>query len=303
MRIPRRHRPDRWRALAPGKVNLCLFLGKLRPDGRHELVTLFQSVSLADELELTVLAEGSDEVICPGIEEPNLVSAALAGLRAEGWAGPPVRIEVAKWIPVAGGMGGGSADAAAAIRLAGAVASVPGEIAQPLAGRLGADVPSQLAPGVVLGTGAGDDVEPAPALAEHAYVIVPLPVALATADVYGEADRLGLGREAGELARCAQGLRGALSPGARLANALLVNDLEPAAISLCPQIEPALQAAHETGADHVLVSGSGPTVAALFWGPDARERSVDAETELAGRYPEAYAAEPVEGAFAAPQPA
>ncbi|MEA2145256.1 MAG: 4-diphosphocytidyl-2-C-methyl-D-erythritol kinase, partial [Solirubrobacteraceae bacterium] len=135
----------RWRALAPGKVNLCLFLGGPRADGRHALVTVFESVSLADELELTVRASGEDEIICRGVEGPNLVEATMAGLRARGWGGPPVCVQVCKWIPVAGGMGGGSADAAATIRLASALAPVDAGTASELAVALGADVPSQLA--------------------------------------------------------------------------------------------------------------------------------------------------------------
>lgn len=290
----------RWRALAPGKVNLCLLLGGTRPDGRHELVTLFESVSLADELELSVLDEPPDEVICRGVEGPNIVAAALAGLRQRGWAGPPVSVEISKWIPVAGGMGGGSADAAATIRLAGALASVDPEQALALAAELGADVPSQLEPGVCLGTGAGDVIEPAPALAEHAFVIVPLGSELSTPAVYREADRLGLGRTATELAAGRAELAGALAPGARLAPELLVNDLEPAARSLCPAIGTALDCVRAAGAEHAFVCGSGPTVAALFWGAQARERASDAEVDIAGRYPEAYAAEPVGAAFGAP---
>src|SRR5215471_2087902 len=103
--------------LAPGKVNLSLFLGPTRADGRHELVTLFESVSLADELIVDTDAE-RDEVICPGVPEPNLVSSAIAGLRERGWDAPAVRIEIKKRIPIAAGMGGGSADAAAALRVA-----------------------------------------------------------------------------------------------------------------------------------------------------------------------------------------
>src|SRR5437660_5091326 len=103
---------DRDRELAPGKVNLCLFLGGPRPDGRHELVTLFESVTVFDELELEVLSQAAeDEVVCRGVEAPNLVAAALRELRARGWSAPAVRIEITKRIPVAAGMGGGSADA------------------------------------------------------------------------------------------------------------------------------------------------------------------------------------------------
>jgi 4-diphosphocytidyl-2-C-methyl-D-erythritol kinase len=290
----------RWRALAPGKVNLCLVLGAGRADGRHELVTVFESVSLADELELTVLERGPDEVVCRGVEGPNIVSGALEGLRARGWDGPPVRVSISKWIPVAGGMGGGSADAAAAIRLAGELASVAPELARELAASLGADVPSQLAPGVALGTGAGDQIAPAAALAAHSFVIVPLASELSTAAVFREADRLGLGRCAGELERWRGALAGALVAGARLDGELLVNDLEPAACSLCPAIEVALDCLRRIGADHAIVCGSGPTVAGLFWGPQARERAAEAEAAIAGRYPEAYSADPVGAAFGAP---
>ncbi len=290
----------RWRALAPGKVNLCLLLGDRRPDGRHELVTLFESVSLADELDLAVLREGADEVICRGIEGPNLVAAALTRLRDAGWGGPPVRIEVTKWIPVAGGMGGGSADAAAALRLARALAPVEETVVQAIARELGSDVPSQLSPGVSLGTGGGELVEALDELAEHAFVIVPLPAELATAAVYREADRLGLGRSGRELAERAALLTGALD-ARRLDAEHLVNDLEPATLSLCPAVGDALTAARHAGADHALVCGSGPTVAGVFWGSEAGPRAADAEAALAGRYPEAYAAGPVGAAFGAPQ--
>src|SRR5947209_5356449 len=161
-------------ARAPGKVNLCLFLGGRREDGRHELVTLFQSVSLADELSLTIrdAQAREDEVVCPVVEGPNLVSAALAGLRRRGWDAPPVRIDVVKRVPIAAGMGGGSADAAAALRLAVEVApGRPEEIAA-LAAELGADVPSQLVPGLVLGTGAGELTEPFEPILEHALLIL-----------------------------------------------------------------------------------------------------------------------------------
>lgn len=291
----------RWRALAPGKVNLCLYLGGTRPDGLHELVTLFESVSLADELELTVRSGGADEVECRGVEGPNLVETALARARARNWSGPPVRIEVSKWIPVAGGMGGGSADAAATLRLAGALAPMSEDLALELAAGLGADVPSQLVPGVALGTGAGERIESVPELAGHAFVIVPLGAALATPEVYREADRLGLGRSREELENRARALRAALVPGAQLDPELMVNDLEPAARSLCPGVGEALERVREAGADHALVCGSGPTVAALFWGAAARERAAEAEATVAGRYPEAYAAEPVSAEFGAPQ--
>ncbi len=286
----------RLRALAPAKVNLCLFLGGVRTDGRHELVTLFESVSLADELVLETLADGPDRVVCPGVDGPNLVAGVLGGLRADGWGAPPVRIEIEKRIPVAAGMGGGSADAAAALRLAQQVEPFPADAIAELAARLGADVPSQLAPGVVLGTGAGERVEPCGSLAPHAFVIVPLRFALSTPAVYAEADRLGLGREAADLEARLSSLRTGLAPGARLPQSLVVNDLQPAAVSLCPEISEALEAVSAIGADHAFVSGSGPTVAGLYWGDDGPEHAEGAAASLAERFPAATTATP-----AAPQ--
>jgi 4-diphosphocytidyl-2-C-methyl-D-erythritol kinase len=289
------------RALAPAKVNLCLFLGGGRADGRHELVTLFESVSLPDELELRVLPRGSDQVVCPGVEGPNLVSRVLAGLRAGGWSAPPVSIEIHKRIPVAAGLGGGSADAAAALRLAEALAPVPAGLAAELAASLGADVPSQLAPGAALGTGAGDVVEPVPPLAPHAFLILPSPHSLSTADVYREADRLGLARSAEDLASLRRELTDALGPGVEPPPGLLVNDLEPAALSLCPETELALDSARYAGAEAVMVCGSGPTVAGVLWGEDSAPRARAGAAALGGRYPGAATAIPVSASFGAPQ--
>src|SRR5262249_50241659 len=144
-------------ARAPGKVNLCLFLGPVGADGRHELVTVFQSVSLADSVEVTVAP--TDQVVCPGIDGLNIVAQTVDGLRTRGWTAPPVRVVIDKRIPVAGGMGGGSADAAAVLRLAPLLAPVSANDVVALACSLGADVPSQLRPGLTLGTGAGDVIE------------------------------------------------------------------------------------------------------------------------------------------------
>jgi 4-diphosphocytidyl-2-C-methyl-D-erythritol kinase len=264
----------RLEARAPGKVNLCLFVGPRRDDGRHDVVTLLESVSLADELSLRARdVAGPDEVRCRGVGEPNIVSRALEGLRARGWNGPPMTVEIAKRVPVAAGMGGGSADAAATLRLAHHFAAVADVDLQELAAELGSDVPSQLRPGLAIGTGAGDRVERREPLAPHALVIAPLPHQLRTADVYTEADRLGLTRTDIDLERIHEQLTAALTPGAQLPGELIVNDLERAAISLCPSIADARSALLQVGADHALVSGSGPTVFGLFWGPDAHVRA------------------------------
>ena len=213
-------------AAAPGKVNLCLLVGSRRGDGRHEVVTLLESVSLADEVSLTTRdGAGSDEVRSPGVEGPNIVSRALEGLRMRGWNGPPVTVEIAKQIPIAAGMGGGSADAAATIRLTQHLHPLADDELQELAAELGSDVPSQLRPGLALGTGAGHQVDRLQALAPHAFVIVPLPHQLSTAAVYAEADRLGLARAPAELERKRTQLMSALSAGAQLPDELIVTAL------------------------------------------------------------------------------
>ena len=280
-------------ALAPGKVNLCLFLGPVRPDGRHDLVTLFQSVSLAD----SVLAAPAvaDEVVCPGVEGPNIVARALAGLRERAWEGPPLRVTIEKRIPVAGGMGGGSADAAAVLRLAAALRPVRPEVMAELAAALGSDVPSQLRPGLSLGTGAGDVVEPlSRPPAPRAFVIVPQPFGLSTADVYREADRLGLSRSSSDLADRLREIRAG-------SESAFVNDLERAAISLRPSIGDAVEATRAAGADRAMVSGSGPTVFGVFTGSDAPARAEAAAVGLAKRYPGATSAAPVSEEFGAPR--
>jgi 4-diphosphocytidyl-2-C-methyl-D-erythritol kinase len=287
------------RALAPAKVNLSLFLGGTREDGRHRLVTVFESLSLADTLELEVTGT-EDLVVCPGVEGENLAARALAGLRARGWDGPPVRVTIEKRIPVAAGMAGGSADAAATLRLAMALAPGRAEEVDALAAELGADVPSQLLPGVALGTGAGEIVEHFGALAEHAFVIVPSELELATPDVYREADRLGLQRSDEELEERYEELVSALAPEAALPSQLLVNDLEPAAVSLCPWCRDALEAVRAAGAEHAMVSGSGPTVVGIWWGLGAVGRAFAAAQRLRDEHPLAVASEPVTAEFAAP---
>ena len=178
------------------------------------------------------------------------------------WQRPPLRIEIEKRIPVAAGLGGGSADAAAVLRLA------AGEIAdlEQMAAGLGADVPSQLIPALALVRGAGERVERLPAPASHAVVLLPGGGGLSTASVFAEADRLGLGRGVDELEQLAERLRAAAGSGASpLAYPeLLVNDLEPAARSLRPEIGEALDALRDAGAPQALLTGSGPTAFGLF---------------------------------------
>ena len=289
------------RALAPAKVNLSLFLGGIREDGRHRLVTVFESLSLADTLEMEALEPGQrDEVICPGVDGENLAARALAGLRARGWAGPPVRLTIDKRIPVAAGMAGGSADAAGALRLAVAIAPAPRQAVERVARELGADVPSQLLPGVAIGSGAGEIVERFEPLGEHAFVVLPSEFALSTPDVFREADRLARSRSDAELADAYRDLKASLTPGGRFPAELLLNELQPAAISLCPACADTLAGVRAAGADHAIVSGSGPTVVGIWWGPDAAERAGSATDGLRESYPGAIIATPVAAEFGAP---
>ena len=268
---------------APAKLNLCLYLGPRREDGLHELVSVFCPLSLADRIIVEPAA--ADEVVSPGVDGPNLARAALAALRARGWSRPPVRIEIEKRIPVAAGLGGGSADAAAVLRLA------RGEIdgLEAIAASLGADVPSQLDPGPALVRGGGERVDRLPALGEAAVVGIPFGDGLSTADVYAEADRLGLGRDANELAELAGRVRASVEGGGfPLAHPeLVVNDLEPAALSLRAETREALGALRDAGAAAALVAGSGPTAVGLFEDVVAAEGAAGA---LRPRFPGTFAA-------------
>jgi 4-diphosphocytidyl-2-C-methyl-D-erythritol kinase len=270
---------------APAKLNLCLYLGRARGDGKHELCSLVVPLSLADRI--AVGDAEADEVVCPGVDGPNLAALALAELRERGWRRPPVRLEIDKRIPVAAGLGGGSADAAAVLRLA------RGEVSglELLAAHLGADVPSQLHPRLALLAGAGEEVYELPRPGEFGVVLIPDPEGLSTADVYAEADRLGIGRDAAELEELAARVREAAVAGASpLEYAdLLANDLEAAALSLRPGIREALDALREAGAEVAQVTGSGPTAFGLFEDLGAADRAVSA---LAPRWANAIVTAP-----------
>ncbi len=245
---------------APAKLNLCLFLGPRREGGLHELSSLFEPLALTDPIEVS--GAERDEVVCAGVEGENLAARALAAMREAGWAREPLRIEISKRIPVAAGLGGGSADAAAVLRLA--AGELPG--IERIAAELGADVPSQLDPSLALVRGAGERVTKLPEPEPHAVVLLPGGGGLSTADVFAEADRLGRGRSSDELEAISARLLTAAGSGASPLEyaELLENDLEPAACSLRPEIEGALEALRSAGAPLARLTGSGPTVFGLF---------------------------------------
>lgn len=274
---------------ARAKVNLCLFVGPRRADGRHDLVTLMDSLTLSDDVRLDTDPPGAtaDEVICPGVDGPNLAAAALAAFRERtGWDGPPVRLEIDKRIPLAGGMAGGSADAAAALRLASEASGLADRwMLEEIGATLGADVPSQIRGGLVLATGEGSRLRAIEPPLDYSAIVLPVAARLSTAAVYGEADRLGLPRDALGLTRALTRTQAALSAETILEH--LHNDLQDAARSLCPEIDDALEAALAAGADHALVSGSGPTVVAICFAAGHRERAATVCATLAaeGRTP------------------
>jgi len=238
---------------APAKLNLCLYVGPKRPDGLHEIRSVFQPITLADTLTMQPASGGADQVVCPGVRGPNLAASALAAYRNRfGWDGPPVRVTIEKHIPVSAGLGGGSADAAAVLRLAAAASRErpPRAELADLAMSLGADVPSQLDARTALVSGAGEVVEPLPAR-EVQGVLLAGRGALLTASVYQRADELRLTRPS---------LDGVDVDEAH-------NDLQQAAIDLEPEAGTALNLLRAAGASRAQLSGSGPAAFGLFDDP------------------------------------
>jgi 4-diphosphocytidyl-2-C-methyl-D-erythritol kinase len=252
---------------APAKLNLVLHVGPPRADGLHPLCSLFASIDLADEVRAQAAAGGEDTVDCPGVEGRNLALAAIEEFRRRTHPGlSPVAVRIAKRIPVAAGLGGGSADAAAVLRIvnrmAGDVLDATG--LRELAAELGSDVPSQIDPGHALVQGTGETVDPVE-LPPLWALLVPDAEGLSTAAVYAELDRQRGWRERLEPERLQALARDAVSDPARLPSAL-DNDLQPAALSLRPELARTLDRLDAAGALGAAVTGSGPTCFGLFGG-------------------------------------
>jgi 4-diphosphocytidyl-2-C-methyl-D-erythritol kinase len=250
------------RERAYAKLNLILHVGRPRPDGPHPICSIFASLDLADEVEVRPSDTGADNVDCPGVDGPNLAAAALAAFRERIPSLPNLAVRIAKRIPVAAGLGGGSADAAAVLRAANQIAGDPLDPAalHHIAAELGSDVPSQVEPRHALVQGAGELVEPID-LPPLVAVLVPQGQGLATRDVYAQLDRM-------------QGWRDRLDADAvrtALAARALENDLQPAALELRPELAGVLDDLRAAGAPAALVSGSGPTCFGLLDDPAAAE--------------------------------
>lgn len=255
---------------APAKLNLHLGVGARRPDGYHELTTVFQAVSLYDELRLspageltvTVCGEGAETV--PSGRE-NLAGRAVSALAALAGCSPAVAVAIRKSIPVAGGMAGGSADAAAALLGCDALwgLGLQRPALDTLAAALGSDVPFALHGGTALATGRGERLTTVLGQGDYHWVFALAAGGLATPAVYAELDRLraaGDSRPGGDPQAVLAALR--LGDVPALGRALH-NDLAEAAFSLRPQLRRVCEAGRELGAVGSVVCGSGPTVALL----------------------------------------
>ncbi|MGW5849971.1 4-(cytidine 5'-diphospho)-2-C-methyl-D-erythritol kinase [Streptomyces sp. NPDC055254] len=271
----------------PAKVNVQLAVGAARPDGFHDLANVFLAVSLYDEVTataadaLTVTCEGPDADQVP-LDRTNLAARAAEVLGARAGVEPAVHLHIAKNIPVAGGMAGGSADGAAALLACDALWGLDTPQAEllDLCAELGSDVPFSLVGGAALGTGRGELLTPVDAGAFH-WVFAVADGGLSTPAVFREFDRLAAGTRIPEPV-ASPALLAALASGDpdALAGAL-VNDLQPAALSLRPRLADTLAAGTDGGALAGLVSGSGPTTAFLVRDAEAAAK-VAAALEASG---------------------
>jgi 4-diphosphocytidyl-2-C-methyl-D-erythritol kinase len=263
---------------APAKINLHLSVGPLRRDGYHDVATAYHAVSLHDE----VIASDSDGLavsVSAGTGVPvedvpqdpsNLAAAAAMALARHVGRSPDVALHITKGIPVAGGMAGGSADAAAALVACDALWSTGlsrGELSA-LGAQVGSDVPFSLTGGTAVGTGRGEVLAPVLARGRFQWVAALADGGLSTPEVYAECDRLREGRDLPE-PRVGSDLMAALRAGdADALGAALHNDLEEAACSLRPALRQTLGTGRQAGALGAVVSGSGPTVVFLARSPE-----------------------------------
>lgn len=263
---------------APAKVNLGLAVGAPRSDGFHDVATAYHAISLYDELvaaesdELSISVTAADGTPVDDVPQDvsNLAVAAALALAEQAGVEPLARLHVTKAIPVAGGMAGGSADAAAALVACDTLwqTGLPrGELLE-IAGELGSDVPFSLVGGTALGTGRGEVLTPVLARGRFEWVVAVADDGLSTPRVYAECDRL-RGTAAVPEPKVADALMAALRTGdADALGAALHNDLQDAACSLRPELHQTLETGGEAGALGAMVSGSGPSVVFLARSPE-----------------------------------
>ncbi|MCT2542599.1 4-(cytidine 5'-diphospho)-2-C-methyl-D-erythritol kinase [Streptomyces atratus] len=267
----------------PAKVNVQLAVGAPRPDGFHDLANVFLAVGLYDEVTVTpadglrVTCSGPDAAQVP-LDATNLAARAAIALAERHGIAPDVHIHIAKDIPVAGGMAGGSADGAAALLACDALWSTGATRDELLAicAELGSDVPFSLVGGAALGTGRGERLTPIEVGSTFHWVFAVADGGLSTPAVYGEFDRLTADTDVPE-PEASPALLDALRTGdATALAAALSNDLQPAALSLRPSLADTLAAGTAAGALAALVSGSGPTTAFLVADEESARKVAEA---------------------------
>ncbi|MFD9435146.1 4-(cytidine 5'-diphospho)-2-C-methyl-D-erythritol kinase [Streptomyces sp. NPDC060002] len=267
----------------PAKVNVQLAVGAARADGFHDLANVFLAVGLYDQVTvapadaLRVTCEGPDAGQVP-LDRTNLAARAAITLAERYGRAPDVHLHIAKDIPVAGGMAGGSADGAGALLACDALwgtGATRDELLE-ICAELGSDVPFSLVGGAALGTGRGEKLTPLEVGGTFHWVFAMAERGLSTPSVFREFDRLAEGRDLPEPV-ASRHLLDALAEGDPDALAATVsNDLQPAALSLFPELADSLAAGHAAGALATLVSGSGPTTAFLARDTAAAEKIAEA---------------------------
>ncbi|MEU8692138.1 4-(cytidine 5'-diphospho)-2-C-methyl-D-erythritol kinase [Streptomyces sp. NPDC048665] len=263
----------------PAKVNVQLAVGAARPDGFHDLANVFLAVGLYDEVtvtpadELRVTCEGPDAAEVP-LDRTNLAARAAIALAARRGIEPNVHIHIAKDIPVAGGMAGGSADGAGALLACNTLWGTGASRAELLAvcAELGSDVPFSLVGGTALGVGRGEQLTALETGGTFHWVFAMAERGLSTPAVFREFDRLAEGREIPEPVASAELLEALAKGDVEALAAAVSNDLQPAALSLFPELADTLEAGRGAGALAALVSGSGPTTAFLARDAGAAEK-------------------------------
>ena len=260
-------------ARVPAKVNLQLSVGPLGADGFHEVTTVFQAISLFDDVTVATADKGDGIKISitgqtsGGVQEDNSnLAVKAAQLMIKNYDLPEdLVIKLKKEIPVAGGMAGGSADAAGVIVGLDSLfeLGLSRDVMESVGSKIGSDVPFSICGGVAIGTGRGDQITPALAKGSYNWVLALSGQGLATPSVYQECDRL---REGLSIAPpvVSEPLMQALRAGdAKALGKALTNELQPAACSLRPALRLVLDVGIDYGALGGIVSGSGPTVAFL----------------------------------------
>lgn len=277
------------RVRASGKINLCLRVGPRRSDGYHPLSTVFQAVSLHDEVTVTPAPAGEFPVVVTGeqaslvpTDRRNLVVRAGELLASEYGRGKPLGASIAirKAIPVTGGMAGGSADCAAALLALSVLWDLdvtPTELGE-LGGRLGADVPFALMGQTALGKGRGDELVPVLSRGTFHWVLAFADRELSTPAVFARFDELNPHPDTDLVPP--EGLLAALGSGdVQALGRVLQNDLAEAALSLRPELRRTIATGEDRGALASVVSGSGPTIAFLTSGEEA---AIDLAVALSG---------------------